>query len=320
METLLLRPSDSGYPPLLVALATPPELHVRGALVREDALAIAIVGSRRATTYGISQAERLAADLAMRGVTIVSGLARGVDTAAHRGALAAGGRTIAVLGTGVDIVYPPENAALAAEIVERGALVSQFPPGTPPMPWNFPIRNLVIAGLSLGVLVVEAAEKSGALITARLAGEIGREVFAIPGRITSDLSRGPHGLLQDGAKLVQEWTDVVQELPEAWRQLVGAGADGVGDPNRPASLGDEGRRTDQVMSLLRSDEPRHIDDLIERSGCSPARLAADLLALELEGRARQLTGQRWVAVPFPMRTARVSPLTPRVNPLTPRRT
>jgi DNA processing protein len=296
---------------LLAAIATPPDLHVRGALVPEDALAIAIVGARRATQYGTSQAERLAADLAMRGVTIVSGLARGVDTAAHRGALAVGGRTIAVLGTGIDIVYPPENIVLAAEIVRRGALVSQFPPGTPPMPWNFPIRNTVIAGLSLGVLVVEAAEKSGALITARLAGEIGREVFAIPGRITSDLSRGAHGLLQDGAKLVQEWTDVVQELPEVWRRLVGARAAGPGDPNRPASPGDEGRRIDQVMSLLLPDESQHIDALIERSGLSPARLAADLLALELEGRARQLTGQRWVAVAFQMRTARVSPLTPR---------
>lgn len=308
MDTVLLRPSDAGYPPLLAAIATPPELHIRGALVPDDALAIAIVGSRRATHYGTAQAERLAADLAMRGVTIVSGLARGIDTAAHRGALAAGGRTIAVLGTGVDVVYPPENGALAGEIARRGALVSQFPPGTPPSPWNFPIRNTVIAGLSLGVVVVEAAEKSGALITARLAAEIGREVFAIPGRITDTVSRGTHGLLQDGAKLVQQWSDVVEELPEAWRRLVGsedgpegARAAGPGDPDRPASPGDETGRSEQVMRLLRSDEPQHIDDLIERSGLSPARLAADLLALELEGRARQLGGQRWVAVALRMR-------------------
>jgi DNA processing protein len=311
MDTVLLRPSDPGYPPLLEAIATPPELHVRGTLMPDDALAIAIVGSRRATPYGTSQAERLAADLAVRGVTVVSGLARGIDTAAHRGALAAGGRTIAVLGTGVDVVYPPENVALAAEIVRHGALVSQFPPGTPPTPWNFPIRNAVIAGLSLGVVVVEAAEKSGALITARLAADLGREVFAIPGRITDAVSRGAHGLLQDGAKLVQQWTDVVQELPEAWRWLVSARTAGPGDPNRPASPGDENGRIEQVMRLLRPDESQHIDDLIARSGLSPGRLAADLLALELEGRARQLAGQRWVAVAFQIETARVGPLTRR---------
>ena len=156
----------------------------------EDALAVAIVGSRRATAYGLEVAETLAADLAARGVTVVSGLARGIDSAAHRGALRVGGRTLAVLGSGVDVIYPPENRRLADEIAERGALVSQFAPGTPPLPQNFPTRNQVIAAMSLAVVVVEAAEKSGSLITARLAAELGREVLAVPGRITAPESRG----------------------------------------------------------------------------------------------------------------------------------
>ena len=292
MDIQLLKPTDPQYPALLTALRTPPDLHVRGRLVPDDALAIAIVGARQATPYGLHVAEWLAADLAARGVTIVSGLARGVDTAAHRGALRAGGRTIAVLGCGVDVVYPPENSRLVGEITEQGAVVSQFAPGTPAVSWHFPVRNTVIAGLSLGVVVVEATDKSGALITARQAADIGREVFAVPGKITEKTSLGPHALLQDGAKLVREWTDVVQELPEAWRRLVAASASEKVDAN-PPSTGGDGHR---VANLLRPDDPQHIDDLIERSGLSPTRLAADLLALELEGRARQLTGQRWVAV------------------------
>jgi DNA processing protein len=295
-----LEPSDPDYPRLLLAGTTPPTLHVRGSLVADDALAIAIVGSRRATQYGAHFAERLAGELAARGVTIVSGLARGIDTAAHQGALAAAGRTIAVLGCGIDIVYPPENAPLARKIERQGAIVSQFSPGTPPLPYHFPVRNAVIAGLALGVVVVEAAERSGALITARLAAEMGREVYAVPGNVTSALSRGAHGLLRDGATLVQDWTDVVQELPEAWRRLVRDVPLDTGDANRPAAPSDDGR----VMNLLRPDEPQHIDDLMARSGLPPARLAADLLALELDGRARQLAGQRWVAVALGTRSAR----------------
>lgn len=311
MDTIT--PSERSYPRLLAAVTSAPTLHVRGMLVPEDALAIAIVGSRRATPYGSGVAREIAADLAARGVTIVSGLARGIDTAAHEGALAGGGRTIAVLGCGIDVVYPPENAALARKIAEHGAVVSQFAPGTPAYAYNFPTRNRVIAGLVLGVVVVEAAEKSGALITAGLAAELGREVYAVPGRVTSLESRGAHRLLQDGAKLVQEWTDVVQELPEAWRRLVRDVAADPGDANRPAAPSDDGLATierathvddGRVMSLLRPDEPQHIDDLMEQSGLSPARLAADLLALELRGRARQLTGQRWVAVALVNRTVR----------------
>ncbi len=293
----LLRPADPEYPRLLRALARPPDLHVRGDIVPDDALAVAIVGSRRATAYGIEAAERLAADLATRGVTVVSGLARGIDTAAHRGAFEAGGRTIAVLGSGIDVMYPPENAALARKIVARGALVSQFPLGTRPDPWNFPQRNHVIAGLSLGVIVVEAAEQSGALITAGLAGDLGREVFAVPGRITSDVSRGTNRLIQDGAKLVQDWPDVVQELPDEWRRLV-RGAAAIADRYKPDERGDDGL----VLALLTPDEPRHIEELIERSGLPASRVGRSLVALQIGGRVRELGGQRWVSLtPRPRR-------------------
>src|SRR2546428_11190227 len=178
---LLLAPADPRYPRLLAPLSPAPMLYVQGSVEADDALSVAIVGSRHATAYGLDVAGRLASDLAARGVTIVSGLARGIDTAAHRGALDAGGRTIAGLGSGIDVIYPPENVSLAAEIEGSGAVVSQFPPGTRPLPYYFPARYRTIAGLALGVVVVEAAEKSGALITAGLAADMGREVFAVPG-------------------------------------------------------------------------------------------------------------------------------------------
>lgn len=295
METRLV-PGDSRYPPLLRAVSSPPSLWLRGALAPDDALAVAIVGSRRASGYGLEVAERLAADLAARGVTIVSGLARGIDTAAHRGALAARGRTLAVLGCGIDIVYPPENRRLAAEIETSGAVLSQFPPGTPPLARHFPARNRMIAGLALGVIVVEAAEQSGALITAGLAAELGREVLAVPGRITAETSRGTHALLRDGATLVRDWADVVSELPAEWRRLV---RDTAIDANPPAVPSDDG----PVLALLVPDEPQHIEQLIERSGFPAARIGRSLLALELGGWARQLPGQRWVRAPAAPRRA-----------------
>src|SRR6266850_5313102 len=212
---------DTSYPANLREIPLPPEpLWVRGRVEADDTLAIAIVGAREATPYGVGCAERLAEDLAARGITIISGLARGIDSAAHRGALRAGGRTIAVLGSGVDVIYPPENRRLALQVAEGGAVVSQFPLGTPPLAGYFPARNRVIAGLSLGVVVVEAAEKSGSLITAGLAGELGREVMAVPGPLTSLMSRGAHRLIQDGAALIQGWEDVVSQLPLHWRDRV----------------------------------------------------------------------------------------------------
>ena len=284
----------------------PPALYVRGEIRDGDALAVAVVGARLATPYGVEMAERLAGDLARRGVTIVSGLARGIDTAAHRGALRAGGRTIAVLGCGVDVTYPRENARLAAEVAERGALVSEFPPGTPPLAPNFPRRNRVIAGLALGVVVVEAAARSGSAITAGWAADLGREVMAVPGRATSEMSRGCHALIKDGATLVESWEDVAGQLPSPWRDRLGepapaASAPGAGDADGPrendrALDGGAGEHRDDIARLLRAigEDPVSIEEIIEGSGVASGRAAALLLTLELEGRVRQLAGKRFV--------------------------
>ena len=278
---------DDEYPAQLRTVpAPPPFLFLRGELRSEDALAVAVVGSRHATPYGIRVTERLAEDLAARGVTVVSGFARGIDTAAHHGALRGGGRTVAVLGSGVDVIYPPENRRLVDRVMKAGVLVSQFPMGTPPLQHHFPIRNRSIAGMSLGTVVVEAAERSGALITAGHAGELGREVFAVPGDINSAESRGTHRLIQDGAKLVQGWADVIAELPEVWRRCLKEPERGVG-----VSLpeGEEGR----LLALL-GGEPVQLDRLIEQSGLASGRVAALLVTLELRGWVRQFPGQMYV--------------------------
>src|SRR5881628_876514 len=287
-----LNPGDPNYPALLGAIPSPPTLYVRGAVTVDDALALAIVGARDATPYGVEVAERLAGELGARGVTIVSGLARGIDAAAHRGALDAGGRTLAVLGCGIDVVYPPENRALARAIEAQGALVSQFARGAPALAGHFPARNRTLAGLSLGVVVVEAAERSGALITAGFAGDLGREVFAVPGRITSATSAGTNRLIQDGAKLITCWQDVVSELPEQWRRAVRGMSAPMGAQSTPEKESDEGK----MLALLAVDEPQHIEQLITHGGFDPALAATALVALELGGWARQLTGQRWVSV------------------------
>lgn len=298
---------DSEYPAQLREVPDAPEpLYVRGALTREDALAVAVVGSRLATGYGIGVAEGLGAALAARGITVVSGLARGIDSAAHRGALRAGGRTIAVLGSGADVIYPPENRRLAAEIEARGALLSQFAPGTPALAHHFPLRNRVIAGLALGVVVVEAAERSGALITARIAAELGREVMAVPGRVTSPASRGAHALIRDGAALVERWEDVVAELPARWRACVrevapGAPARGE-DPaygrSGRSGLRDEGGDEEVVLGVV-GHEPMTMDEVIEKTGLGAGPTAALLLALELEGRVCQIDGKRFVRIGAP---------------------
>jgi len=291
-DVLRLSSDHAQYPAALAVLAPAPPLWVRGTLHDDDTLAIAIVGARRASAYGLEVAERLASDLAARGVTIVSGFARGVDTAAHRGALAAGGRTIAVLGAGIDVLYPPENVVLAREVAAQGALVSQFAPGTPPLPHNFPTRNRTLAAFALGVVVVEAAERSGSLITAGFAGDLGREVFAVPGKITSATSAGTHRLLRDGATLVERWSDVVQELPEPWRRRVRAAAVSSMGPAEPPAGSDEAR----LLALLSVDEAQHIERLIARAATNAARVGAILTSLELGGWARQLAGQRWIAI------------------------
>lgn len=294
---------EAEYPALLRPVPDAPEtLYVRGRLVEGDVLAVAIVGSRRATPYGLDVAGAIAADLAARGVTIVSGLARGIDSAAHRGALRVGGRTIAVLGSGVDVIYPSENQRLAEEIVERGALVSQFASGTPPLPHHFPTRNRVIAGMSLAVVVVEATERSGSLITARLAAELGREILAVPGRVTAAESRGANRLIQDGAALALDWEDVVAVLPERWKACLGTptatgAVEGRGAAEAGSSEYDDGVTVAarQVLALL-GEDPVDIDHVIERSGLGAGRVSAALLDLELEGRVRQMAGKRFVRV------------------------
>ncbi len=289
-DARLVLVGDADYPAPLRAIDLPPPfLLVRGELRREDALAMAIVGARRGTAYGLRIADRLAADLGARGVTVVSGLARGVDTAAHRGALAAGGRTIAVLGSGVDVVYPPENRQLAADVAAAGAVVSQFPMGTAPLPHHFPARNRVIAGLTLGTVVVEAADRSGALITARLAGELGREVYAVPGNVSSPGSQGTHGLIQDGAKLVQSWEDVVGEWPPEWRRALRTvpAPDGADE----TAAVEPGERA--ILALL-GDEPLAVDVMVARSGLPSNQVSAGLTTLELRGLARRVAGQQYV--------------------------
>jgi DNA processing protein len=283
--------ADERYPAWLRAIPNPPDvLYCDGLVEPQDRQAVAIVGARQATPHGLRATETLARELSGAGFTIVSGLARGIDAAAHRAALEAGGRTIAVLGCGLDVNYPSEHARLREEIAGCGAVLTEFPTGTPPKPLHFPQRNRIISGLSLGVVVVEAAEDSGSLITARLALEQGREVFAVPGSIDAPLSRGPHGLIKQGAKLVETVDDIVEELLP---QL-----ETVGVPKRrpvlskAAEIPNLSPEEHLVMDQM-SRDLLHLDDLTERSGLTPARVAGILLALELKGVVRQLPGQRY---------------------------
>ncbi|HEX5706141.1 MAG TPA: DNA-processing protein DprA [Pyrinomonadaceae bacterium] len=291
---------DGTYPALLREIADPPiTLYVRGCWRESlDAPCVGVVGSRRASTYGQNVASMLARELASRGVTIISGLARGIDAAAHRGALEAGGRTVAVLGTGLDETYPREHKRLAAEILERGgAHVTQFPLSTPPVSENFPYRNRVISGLSLGVCIVEASEKSGSLITARLAIEQNREVYAVPGNVTSKNSFGTNYLIKSaGAKLVQTWQDIVAEFPqEIAASLLPPESKGEKEASDAAvrlpELSDAER---VVFRLLTADEPAHIDALCTASKLGLPELTAALLALEMRELVRQLPGKCFV--------------------------
>ena len=300
----LLILDDGVYPELLREIYDPPiTLYVKGAWeVCLEQPCIAVVGSRRCSTYGQNAALMLARDLAQRGVTVVSGFARGIDAAAHRGALEAGGRTVAVLGTGMGEFYPRDHKRLADEILDRGgAVVTQFPLGTPPVAENFPYRNRIISGLSLGVVVVEAAENSGSLITARLAIEQNREVFAVPGNITSRNSFGTNYLIKGaGAKLVQQWQDIAAELPPqiAARLLPPP----FSDKKKEKSLADRlslvpyglSRSETLVLKLLTADVPEHIDALVERSKLTISDLTAALLALEMRELIRALPGRCFV--------------------------
>ena len=282
---------DERYPELLRAIYDPPAvLYCDGSVEPGDRQAVAIVGSRQATPYGLRITETLAGELSALGFTILSGFARGIDAAAHRAALAAGGRTIAVLGCGLDVDYPPGHASLHAEIAGSGAVLTEFAPGTPPRATNFPRRNRIISGLALGVVVVEAADDSGSLITARLALEQGREVFAVPGPIDVPTSRGPHGLLKQGAKLVETVDDIVEELlPQLDRPLQTLKTEPIAALPEHVELSPSERTVLEVMSR----EPLHLDDLTERSRLTTPAVAAILLGLELKALVKQLPGQRY---------------------------
>lgn len=282
---IVLRDSDS-YPRALREIPDPPPLlFVRGELLPTDQLAVAIVGSRHATRYGFDQAERLAAALARAGVTVVSGMARGIDTAVHRGALGAGGRTIAVLANGLLKPYPPENAELSLEIARQGAVLSEAPLLRPPMSGAFPQRNRIISGVSLGVLVVEAADRSGSLITARHAYEQGREVFAVPGPVDSRLSKGCHKLIQDGAKLVATVDDVLEELGPL---VEGVPRPGGGQLRSVAEL----NLNDVEQSVLQAigAAPTQMDHVVQQSGVPVHRVLSTLSVLEVRGLVRRVSG------------------------------
>ncbi|MBS1858354.1 MAG: DNA-protecting protein DprA [Acidobacteria bacterium] len=308
---VLVTVGDPRFPLRLREIFDPPTLlFARGRVELLNSLGLGVVGTRRPTPYGLAVAERLAGDLATAGLTIISGMARGIDTAAHKGSLTRGGDTVAVLGCGVDIVYPQENRKLAAEIASKGLIISEFPMGAVAFPQNFPIRNRIISGISVGVLVVEGAQYSGSAITAKLAIDQGREVFAVPGNITSKLSWGPNLLIKQGARLVQDWNDVVAELPpEARRKLIdrgrrhilesggvatqgGAQASLLGDA--APELGPVGRR---ALDSLQVDTAINLDDLLEKvEDTSPSELIAALFELEMLGLVKQLPGKNFVKV------------------------
>lgn len=285
---------DPRYPSLLKAIPDPPPvLYVKGTLAASDRAAVAVVGSRRPGHYGLCMAERLSRELARVGVTVVSGLARGIDAKAHRAALDAGGRTLAVLGCGLDVAYPPEHAGLMEAVARSGAVVTEFPLGTPPEPRHFPRRNRLISGLSLGTVVVEAARGSGSLITAHLALEQGREVFAVPGNVTSGKSAGAHALIKQGAKLVEQAEDILEEiLPQLAERVRMSQARETGEQTFLALSPEE-----ETLRQALSHDPVHIDALIAATGLPASRVSSLLMGLELKGAVKQLPGMQFVLAP-----------------------
>jgi len=298
--------SDPRYPPRLKEIFDPPiALFARGRVELLQSLLLGVVGTRHPTPYGVAATERLSADLAQAGLTIVSGMARGIDTAAHRSAVAVGGDTMAVFGCGVDELYPAENRNLSEELSNKGLLISEFPMGSPAYPQNFPIRNRIISGMSVGVLIVEGAQFSGSAITARMALEQQREVFAVPGSIMSKMSWGPNLLIKQGAKLVQDWNDVLVELPADIRRELAARA----QQRRGAQMSLEGEdkvatEADELspisrslMAAIKPDVPIHLDELLETfDTSSSSEIIAALFDLEMLGLVRQLPGKNFVKV------------------------
>lgn len=273
------------YPPLLMDTKdATPLLFVQGEFLRRDDLSVAIVGTRKCTPYGLTTARKMAADLARRGFTIVSGMALGIDGEAHAGALEAEGRTIALMASGPDITYPASHRELRSRIADSGAVVTEFAFGTPPTRERFPARNRLISGMSLGVIVVEAPAKSGALITARLAGEQGRDVFAVPGDVTKPQSRGCHALIKDGARLVEFAEDVVEGLGILLKAV----------PERRQIPTDDLPADEKAIVDALSHQPRHVDDIVARCGLPIEKITAGLMILEMKGLARRLPGSTFV--------------------------
>ncbi len=307
---MLVPVTDARYPARLHEIYDPPPvLFARGRVELLATLMLGIVGTRRPTAYGTTATQRLAKDLAMAGLTVVSGMARGIDTAAHRAVLETGADTIAVFGCGVDEVYPAENRNLAQQIAERGLVISEFPMATPAYPQNFPVRNRIISGMSAGVLVVEGGEYSGSAITAKLAAEQNREVFAVPGNVTSKMSWGPNLLIKQGAKLVQEWNDVVVELkPEDRRRLVAQCRNRLhlneneanetnGSVQSSLNFGAMNGIAQAVLKALRPDTPVALDHLVDTlQGTSSSEVIAILFELELAGLIRQVPGKSFLKV------------------------
>jgi DNA processing protein len=272
------------YPEMLREIDDAPlVLYMKGSLIPQDRYAIAVVGSRKLTDYGASVANRIAEDLACMGFTIVSGMARGVDSLSHNAALRAGGRTIAVLGSGVDVPYPPENKTLMEKIAGSGCVMSEFSPGTPPDKENFPKRNRIISGLSFGVLIVEATSDSGALITARYATDQGREVFAVPGNITSANSEGTNELIRKGARLIRHANDIVEELAPVLKGFIRSAEKVTIDITED----------EKSLCTLLSGDPKQIDDISRESGLPASKVLGVLLGLEMKGAVKQITGKRF---------------------------
>ena len=292
--------SHAEYPPRLKEIYDPPVvLFVRGDVGLMATPGIAVVGTRHPTPYGTGMAERLSTDLATHGLVIISGMARGVDTAAHRGAIAAKGKTIAVFGTGIDVLYPKENTRLAEQILALGgALISEFPTGTFAAPQNFPIRNRIISGMSVGVLVVEAAEYSGTRITSRCALEQNRDVYAVPGNVTNKNAWGPNTLIKQGAKLVATWEDVWEELPADIQATLSVERNESAEPATASLFPDDttSPHEKKILKLIKPDESTHIDQLVEmlENEMSSSEIFAALFELELSGKIKQLPGKNFV--------------------------
>ncbi len=282
----ILTLNDDHYPARLKEIYDPPPLiYMRGEIQKEDELAVAIVGSRKTTSYGRWITEKIGRDLASHGVTVISGMARGIDSVAHQGAIQGGGRTIAVLGCGIDVVYPPENRSLYDQIIEHGAVLSEFPMGSPPEGGHFPRRNRIISGLSIGTVIVQASADSGSLITANYALEQGREVFAVPGNVGAEGSRGTNRLIKEGAKLVESSEDILEDILPQWRRRKEE------ELIQTESLLSHLTQEERNLYELIEESPMHIDRIIQRSQLDPGKAASLLLNLELKGVILQLPGK-----------------------------